>query len=135
MAGLTPIEITELPDFYQTISLVLTEQNIAAADNGAIFYAERDTVIESIHFTSPATDATNLTIDLKVCPSGTGPLAGGTDLITQITSLTAWTPVAATIDTTANIVPEGSFVAIVIADSTPTVDNLHIQMRIRTRIV
>ena len=140
MAGSTPILIESdgtnhgVPDFHQTISFQLSEPNLAAADNSVIFYAERDTVVESVVFTSASTDA-NITIDLKSCPSGTGPAAGGTEVITQVVGVTAWTPVAATIDTTENIVPAGSFLALAIVDGSANADYLHVQMRIRTRIV
>ena len=117
MAGTTILETSELPDFHQTMVIQLNATD-APADQ-AIFYAERDTVVETVYATCATSTST---YKLKV---------GSTDLTSSKALSTSFE--AATVIESANIIPEGS--SLTVDFNAPTnVDRFIIQLRIRTRI-
>tara|TARA_R110002051_G_scaffold320778_2_gene406788 strand:- start:316 stop:741 length:426 start_codon:yes stop_codon:yes gene_type:complete len=140
MAGVPVLEIdstgrgSNVPDDFQTITFGLTEATLDNVDSPIIYYAERDTVIDSAVFIAGDTDVAAVSFILKSCSSGQDVESAGTAFTTSITAFTANVPVLATIDTDNNIIPAGSFVACDIGDTASTINSMLIQMRIRTRI-
>ena len=122
MAGSTPIETTELPDFHQ-ILLIQLNDSADPLDNKPIFYAERDTVVEAIHAKA---DAGTPTLTLKTTAAGTAAVN---------TALTLGASFAgATIDSSNNVIAAGDSITADLS-SASGVDGVVIQLRIRTRIV
>ena len=121
MAGATPIEVTELPDFHQIVIIQLNDST-NPLDNKPIFFAERDTVIEAVHAKA---DAGTPTLTLKTTASGTAAVNTALTLGTSFA--------AATFDKANNVIAAGDSVT---ADfsSISNVDGVTIQLRIRTRI-
>jgi len=121
MAGATPIEFSELPDFHQIVTIQLNDGD-DPADNKPIFYAERDTVIESIYAKA---DSGTPTLTLKTTASGTAAVN------TALTLSSAFGK--ATIDNANNIIAKGDSVTADLS-AVSSVDGVVIQLRIRTRI-
>lgn len=127
MAGYTPLLIESdgrnhsVPDHFQDVVVMLNDQN-DPVDNKAIFYAERDTVVDAVFITAAAA---NGTLTLKTTAAGTPSITNAHTITTSFA--------AATVDADNNLVPAGS--AITADFSTPTGnDMVVIQMRIRTRV-
>ena len=123
---------TSYPDTFQYVCVTLTEANLASADNTALFYADREVVVDSIilHSTS-ATDADDV-ISIKSVADAANPDSAG-DVIGTVTGLTQNTKADLTIDTTKNVVPEGNFICFDIDESTASLDVVFVQIRLRTR--
>ena len=120
------------PDAFQYVNVTLTEGNLASADNTALFYADRDVVVDSIilHTTS-ATDEDDV-ISIKSVANAGDPDSTG-DVIATKTGLTQFTKAELTIDTTKNVVPAGNFIAFDIDETTASLDVVFVQIRLRTR--
>jgi len=117
MAGTTILETSELPDFHQTIVIQLNDS--ADPVDQVIFYAERDTVVETVYATCATATST---YKLKV---------GSTDLTTSKALSASFA--AATVIETANIIPAGSSLTVDF-NAPSNIDRFIIQLRIRTRI-
>ena len=129
MAGSTPIETTELPDFHQILPITL---NGVVDSDVHLFYAERDTVLESAWVVCGTNDA-DATFTLKKASSGN--ITSGTAVsAARSISATAGTPLQFSIVATENLIPAGSWVGIDIT-GTSTAADCSVTLRVRTRIV
>ena len=139
MAGQIPLHIEasgrnhSVPDHFETFTK--TYDNAQSTDNdGALFYAERDTIIDSAFAVHNDSD-TDLTFTIKQAPSGTA-LGSATAVSSAMAVTTANVVVTGTIDATNNLVPAGSVVYVDVggtADSGGSWVSL-VQVRTRTRI-
>lgn len=133
MPGDLELPIQEFPDVYQYVHICLSLANVPTAEY-PVFFAEEDTVIDSVNFTSNVAVGSGLTIELATEPSG-GTFDENNQFTTDITALAANTPTAAVIDRTKNVVPAGQVVILNFADGgTNSIDVLNITMRVRTRV-
>ena len=130
MPGEKPLPIDVTPECMQTVVLNF---NSAVGTDQALFFCERDTVIDkaSLVFTTGDGDDTYA---LRHCTSGTAPGSGVlfTDVVTAVV---ANTPKHFTLVETTNIVPAGSFVALDLTQGggSSTAKEGIIQLRIRTK--
>lgn len=129
MAGSTPIESTELPDFHQIIPITL---NGVVDSDVHLLYAERDLVLESAWIVCGVNDS-DATLTLK--KNSSGAIAAGTAVSSArtINSL-AGTPLQFSLVATENIIPAGSWLGIDIT-GTSTAADCSVTLRVRTRIV
>lgn len=137
MAGQLPLIIDSngvnhsVPDHFETVSFFLKETNVASSDDLLFHICERTTVVDSILIRGKDTDA-NINLSFKKAADGTA-IASGQPFALKI-GLVSNTKGVATIDTAHNVIEAGSVIGVDITDSDPTVDNLIITMRIRTRV-
>jgi len=140
MAGVTPLHIESdgtnhsVPNHFQDIVVQLTTAASAAADvdDSVIFYAERDTVVDSAFIVASAGDA-DQTVQLKRITSAQDPDSAGTAFTNAQVVAAAYTPYTFTLTTTENIIPAGSMVAVNI-ENAGTAGEITVQMRIRTQL-
>ncbi len=130
--GETILDVTQYPDAFQYVNLTLTESNLATADNTALFYADRDVVVDSIILHSTSANDVDDVISIKSVADAANPDNTG-DVIATKTGLVQYTKVDMTIDTTKNVVPAGNFIALDLDESTASIDVLFVQIRLRTR--
>ena len=127
------LPIQEFPDVYQYVSICLTDANFVD-QVCPIFYAEEDTVVDSVTFTSNIAEGDVLTLELAACDAGQA-FGSGDQFTTDVTALTALTPAVATIDRTKNVLTAGQFIQLNFADNgTNAIDCLNVTLRIRTRV-
>ena len=130
MPGEKPLPIDVTPDFMQTVVLNF---NSAVGTDQALFFCERDTVIDraTLVFTTGDSDDTYA---LRHCTPTTAPGSGVlfTDVVTAVV---ANTPKHFTLVETTNIVPAGSFFALDLTQGggSSTAKEGIIQLRIRTK--
>tara|TARA_Y100001938_G_scaffold129618_1_gene184730 strand:+ start:215 stop:631 length:417 start_codon:yes stop_codon:yes gene_type:complete len=137
MAGETALPSSECPDIFQYISVTLKAdtEDLTGTLDSYIMYCEKDTIVDAAWLSITTVDASNdATFTLQYVPSGTGPEASGTAFTNAATSgATADATVAWTITETANLVPAGNRIALVVA-GTSDVEGINVTMRIRTRV-
>ena len=130
--GETIIPASEYPDAFQYVNVVLAQGNLSSSDNCALFYADRDVVVDSIIlYTTSASDANDV-FSIKSVANEANPDSTG-DVIASKTGLVQFTKVDMTIDTTKNAVASGNFICLDLDESTASIDSLSIQIRLRTR--
>ena len=132
MAGSTIIDSTQLSDFHQILAFTL---NGTLDIDTHLFYAERDTVIESA-FVVYATGDTNNDATFALRKGSSGDIVNGT-LISNAILLpvgSVGTPVAYSLVAGENIIPAGSWVGVDV-NGTSTASHLSITLRVRTRII
>ena len=141
MAGYTPLLIESdgrnhsVPDHFQDIVVQLSTaaDTPADADDSVLFYAERDTVVDSAFIVTTKEDA-DQTFQLKRIVSAQDPDDAGTAFSNAQVLAAAYTPYALTITETENLIPDGSMVAINIEGTVTAAMEVTVQMRIRTRV-
>tara|TARA_R100000664_G_C2759104_1_gene148545 strand:- start:1736 stop:2155 length:420 start_codon:yes stop_codon:yes gene_type:complete len=138
MAGENTIDVSQYPDQFQTLSVVVTGvgATLADSDDFPLYYAERDTVVDSVFFISATADA-NDTFQLKrLDAAATDPDSAGSNLTGQQIINAAYTPVDAVVSTTENYIPAGSMIALnVEAGSTGDEhSSITVVIRFRTRL-
>lgn len=142
MAGYTPLLIESdgrnhsVPDHFQDIVISVgglqVEGNPGTNDDIVLFYAERDTVIDSA-FVIPTSSDADQTFTLKRITSGQDPNSAGTAITNTILAATLYQPETFTVVATENLIPAGSMVGLNIVNNR-TDGHITIQMRIRTRV-
>ena len=138
MAGQIPLLIEasgrnhSVPDHFETFTK--TFDNGASTDNdGAFFYAERDTIIDSAFAVCNDADA-DLTFTIKQAPSGTA-IASATAVSSAMAVTAANVVVTGTIIATNNLVPAGSVVYVDVGGTSDTGSFVSlVQVRTRTRV-
>ena len=140
MAGQIPLLIEtsgrnhSVPDHFETFTK--TFDNGASTDNdGALFYAERDTIIDSAFAVCNDTDGdSDLTFTIKQAPSGTA--IGSATAVSSAMAVTEANVVATgTIDVTNNLVPAGSVVFVDVGGTSDAGSFVSlVQVRTRTRV-
>tara|TARA_R110001592_G_scaffold114195_1_gene313804 strand:+ start:217 stop:660 length:444 start_codon:yes stop_codon:yes gene_type:complete len=145
MAGQTPLLIEasgrnhSVPDHFQDIVVQLSTKadTPADVDDSVLFYAERDTVVDSAFIVTTKEDA-DQTFQLKritvVSGSAQDPDSAGTALSNAQVLAAAYTPYTFTLVETENLIPAGSMVAINIEGTGSAEMEVTVQMRIRTRV-
>lgn len=131
--GENTLDVTQYPDSFQYVNIVLTDhEGIAGTENCALFYADREVVVDSIVLhTDSATDANDV-ISIKSF-ANLGDVDSSGDVIATVTGITQNSLVDMTIDTTKNVVPAGNFIGFDIDENSATLKVLMIQIRLRTR--
>jgi hypothetical protein len=131
--GEKTIDVTQYPDSFQYVNIVLTDhQGIASTENCALFYADREVVVDSIVLhTDSSTDANDV-ISIKSF-ANLGDVDSTGDVIATKTGITQNTVVEMTIDTTKNVVPAGNLIGFDIDETGASLNVLMIQIRLRTR--
>ena len=69
MPGDLELPIQEFPDVYQYVHVCLSLVNIPTAEY-PVFFAEEDTVIDSVNFTANVAVGSGLTVELATEPAG-----------------------------------------------------------------
>tara|TARA_R100000234_G_scaffold8430_2_gene5213 strand:- start:762 stop:1169 length:408 start_codon:yes stop_codon:yes gene_type:complete len=134
MAGETAVPVQEYPDICDTIVVIPGHDGDGVVSNNqALFYAERDTVLDGAAMRATVGDD-DATFTLEVCADGTAP-GSGTDCTNALTHATSNNNKALswTITETENLIPAGSALCMHVG-GTSTARLMCIVLRLRTKI-
>ena len=132
MPGETVLEISQYPDDFQLFTRC-DNPLVAPVANHPIFIADRDLIIDVVTIRYATAGGAAETAKLKWVPTGTAIAGTGTDITsTGLIDRTADTNYALTVTTTANLVPAGAMVFLVLS-SAATVKGVSVTVRVRSR--
>lgn len=143
--GEKTIDVSQYPDAFQYVSVTLGADTVDTTGtlDAYVMYCDRDTVVDAAFLSFTTVDASNdATFQLQYVPSGlqdtagvtpVGPEGSGTAITSSTTSgATADASIAFTITETANVVPAGNRIALLVG-GTSDIEGVNITLRIRTR--
>lgn len=140
------LDVTQYPDAFQYVSVTLSTDtvDVERTHDAYIMYCDRTIIVDAafISFTSRDT-SNNATYQLQYVPSGLqdtagvtpiGPEGAGTAFSDAVfTGSTNDASVEFTITETANVIPAGNRIAVLIDGAASDTEGVNITLRIRTR--
>ena len=139
------LPVSEYPDDFEVISVVLSEQQLLSNAGLALFYAEHDYAIDAVFVGVTAGAGAAATITFTKTTSGTADspasavattIAAGT-LLTSAQSIQTGGTFSVALLTPAsdtNIVRAGNWIGLVVSNHATTNARIVVQLRIRSRI-